>query len=50
MLEMHTAHQEDPILLANMIKNLCNSFGRISTVSIFTDVYLIMFNVKLIYL
>jgi len=33
MLEMHTAHQEDPILLATTIKNLCKSFGSISEVS-----------------
>lgn len=36
MLEMHAAHQEDPILLATTIKHLCNSFGRINNVSIYT--------------
>uniref|UniRef100_A0A2H8TUM8 Fanconi anemia group I n=1 Tax=Melanaphis sacchari TaxID=742174 RepID=A0A2H8TUM8_9HEMI len=30
MLEMHSANQEDPIMLATTIKNLCHSFGRIS--------------------
>lgn len=30
MLEMHSANQEDPIMLANIIKHLCHTFGRIS--------------------
>ncbi|VVC36857.1 Hypothetical protein CINCED_3A015403 [Cinara cedri] len=30
MLEMYTANQEDPIMLATAIKNLCHSFGPIS--------------------
>lgn len=30
LLEMHSANQEDPIILATTIKNLCHSFGRIS--------------------
>lgn len=34
MLEMHSANQEDPIMLTNTIKNLCFSFGGISKVSI----------------
>lgn len=33
MLEMNAANQEDPILLATVIKNLCISFGNISKVS-----------------
>lgn len=33
MIEMHSANQEDPIMLTNTIKNLCHSFGRISKVS-----------------
>lgn len=33
LLEMHSANQEDPIMLATTIKNLCHSFGRISKVS-----------------
>lgn len=33
MLEMHSANQEDPIMLANIIKHLCHTFGRISKVS-----------------
>lgn len=33
LLEMHSANQEDPIILATTIKNLCHSFGRISKVS-----------------
>lgn len=30
---MHAAYQEDPIMLATIVKNLCSSFGRISKVS-----------------
>jgi len=33
LLEMHSANQEDPIMLATTINNLCYSFGRISRVS-----------------
>lgn len=33
---MHTANQEDPIMLATIVKNLCHSFGQISRVSIST--------------
>lgn len=33
MLDMYTANQEDPIMLATTIKNLCHSFGQINKVS-----------------
>ncbi|XP_050532964.1 Fanconi anemia group I protein-like isoform X2 [Daktulosphaira vitifoliae] len=29
-IELHSAYQEDPIMLADIIKYLCNSFGRIN--------------------
>lgn len=35
MLEMYSANQEDPIMLATTIKNICNSFGPINKVSFF---------------
>lgn len=31
-IELHSAYQEDPIMLADTIKYLCNSFGRINKV------------------
>lgn len=34
MLDLYTAYEADPIMLANAIKNLCQSFGPISKVSI----------------
>lgn len=34
MLDLYTAYEADPIMLANAIKNLCQSFGSISKVCI----------------
>lgn len=38
---MHAAYQEDPIILATIVKNLCSSFGQISKVSFTEKIYFV---------
>lgn len=50
MVDMHTANQEDPIMLATLVKNLCFLFGHINSVSISLSHLILLFVNKIIFL
>lgn len=41
IIDMYSANQEDPIMLNNILQNLCQSFGRINKVSVCINVLLL---------